>query len=243
MATSYLPATRHPWPCLLFVLPLLIAYEACVVLFGGAHPETLRNGADNWLRDGFGAVGLKFFWIPPLLLVLVFALWSYLKRGEKHGRSRRHARRHGHRERGVRPGPVGRQPGAGAAAEIGRHRTGCRPRPRRSRRACSTSFPMSARASTRRRCFASCCSRCWRGCFAAWNWRGRWRSHGGASRRRRCSPRPTTSGRRASRIATITFLFRLVAGLYFAGLFQYRGFGIAVGAHACYNLMVGISDG
>jgi hypothetical protein len=38
-------------------------------------------------------------------------------------------------------------------------------------------------------------------------------------------------------------VFRLVAGLYFAALFQYRGFGIAVGAHACYNLMVGISDG
>jgi hypothetical protein len=39
------------------------------------------------------------------------------------------------------------------------------------------------------------------------------------------------------------FVFRLVAGLYFEALFQFRGFGIAVGAHACYNLMVGISDG
>jgi membrane protease YdiL (CAAX protease family) len=36
------------------------------------------------------------------------------------------------------------------------------------------------------------------------------------------------------------FLFRLIAGLYFAVLFQVRGFGIAVGAHACYNLMVSI---
>ena len=36
------------------------------------------------------------------------------------------------------------------------------------------------------------------------------------------------------------FLFRLIAGLYFAVLFQARGFGIAVGAHACYNLMVSI---
>ncbi len=36
------------------------------------------------------------------------------------------------------------------------------------------------------------------------------------------------------------FLFRLLAGLYFAVLFQFRGFGIAVGAHACYNLMVSI---
>ena len=55
MGPGYLPATRHPWPCLLFVLPLLIAYEACVVLFGGTHPEALRNGADNWVRGGFTA--------------------------------------------------------------------------------------------------------------------------------------------------------------------------------------------
>jgi membrane protease YdiL (CAAX protease family) len=36
------------------------------------------------------------------------------------------------------------------------------------------------------------------------------------------------------------FLFRLVAGLYFTLLFQLRGFGIAVGAHACYNVMVSV---
>ena len=39
------------------------------------------------------------------------------------------------------------------------------------------------------------------------------------------------------------FVFRLVAGLYFALLYQARGFGIAVGAHACYNVMVSISSG
>ena len=36
------------------------------------------------------------------------------------------------------------------------------------------------------------------------------------------------------------FLFRLVAGLYFVALFQYRGFGIAVGAHAGYDVLVGL---
>ena len=30
------------------------------------------------------------------------------------------------------------------------------------------------------------------------------------------------------------------AGLYFALLFQLRGFGIAVGTHACYNVMVSV---
>jgi membrane protease YdiL (CAAX protease family) len=36
------------------------------------------------------------------------------------------------------------------------------------------------------------------------------------------------------------FLFRLVAGLYFALIFHFRGFGIAVGTHACYNVMVSV---
>ena len=39
------------------------------------------------------------------------------------------------------------------------------------------------------------------------------------------------------------FLFRLLAGLYFALLYQLRGFGIAVGAHACYDVLVGVSVG
>jgi membrane protease YdiL (CAAX protease family) len=37
------------------------------------------------------------------------------------------------------------------------------------------------------------------------------------------------------------FVFRFVAGLYFAGLYVFRGFGIAVGAHAAYDLIVGLS--
>src|SRR5205814_1668028 len=36
------------------------------------------------------------------------------------------------------------------------------------------------------------------------------------------------------------FLFRSLAGLYFTLLFLARGFGVAVGAHACYDIFVGI---
>jgi membrane protease YdiL (CAAX protease family) len=37
------------------------------------------------------------------------------------------------------------------------------------------------------------------------------------------------------------FIFRGLAGLYFAILFQFRGFGIAVGTHACYDVLVGVA--
>ncbi len=36
------------------------------------------------------------------------------------------------------------------------------------------------------------------------------------------------------------FLFRAVAGGVLAGLFWWRGFGIAVGAHAAYDLLAGV---
>ncbi|GMU21327.1 MAG: CAAX amino protease [Phycisphaerae bacterium] len=35
-----------------------------------------------------------------------------------------------------------------------------------------------------------------------------------------------------------SFAFRTLAGLYLAGLFVYRGFGIAAGSHAFYNIIV-----
>ncbi|MCR9117203.1 MAG: CPBP family intramembrane metalloprotease [bacterium] len=36
-----------------------------------------------------------------------------------------------------------------------------------------------------------------------------------------------------------TFSFRFVAGVFFAGLFLRRGFGVTVGAHALYDILVG----
>jgi hypothetical protein len=39
------------------------------------------------------------------------------------------------------------------------------------------------------------------------------------------------------------FVFRAAAGLYFTVLFVTRGFGIAVGAHAGYDVLVGVAVG
>jgi membrane protease YdiL (CAAX protease family) len=38
------------------------------------------------------------------------------------------------------------------------------------------------------------------------------------------------------------FLFRWTAGVYFSALFLMRGFGVAVGAHAAYDVLVGWLD-
>src|SRR3954462_1677590 len=82
---GYLPGARHPWPCLVFVLPLLIAYEAGVLALGGPQPESVRNGADHWLRCGLSYLGLRFFWIAPPVLALVFAVRAWRGRRDRPG--------------------------------------------------------------------------------------------------------------------------------------------------------------
>ena len=66
---SYLQATRHPWSCVMFVLPLLLVYETGLQYLGTDNSQTLRNGADAWLRLGLARIGLKHcFWAPALLI-------------------------------------------------------------------------------------------------------------------------------------------------------------------------------
>ncbi len=74
---GYLSATRHPWASFLFLLPLLLVYEIGVLAFGGSHPESLRNGADVWLRDRLADYGILFAWAAPVLLAVFLFLLSW----------------------------------------------------------------------------------------------------------------------------------------------------------------------
>jgi membrane protease YdiL (CAAX protease family) len=47
-------------------------------------------------------------------------------------------------------------------------------------------------------------------------------------------------GPNGEQFESYAFIFRTLAGVYFAVLFQMRGFGIAVGTHAGYDLLVGV---
>jgi membrane protease YdiL (CAAX protease family) len=80
---SYFQATRHPWPSLLFLLPLLASYEAGIYCLGGPQPDALRNGADAWLHYGLQYVGVHFAYAPPALIALFFLGWSYAARDKK----------------------------------------------------------------------------------------------------------------------------------------------------------------
>lgn len=73
---SYWARTRRPLPCLAFVLPILAAYEAGVLWLGGASAGALRTGADAWMRQALASIGLTDRWFPPLILVVALLAWQ-----------------------------------------------------------------------------------------------------------------------------------------------------------------------
>jgi hypothetical protein len=81
--SPYLTATRHPWACLLFVLPLLVAYEWGVVLAGMDQPDVLRNGADVWLRLALATMGLRHLLWAPAFLLAVLLVWSCFQKADR----------------------------------------------------------------------------------------------------------------------------------------------------------------
>ncbi len=75
--TSYLAATRHPWVCFLFLLPLLAAYEGGLYWLGGEQGVRLRNGADAWLRWALEVFGAGHALVAPAVVLGVLLVWSW----------------------------------------------------------------------------------------------------------------------------------------------------------------------
>ena len=73
---SYWEVTRRPLPCLAFVAPILLAYELGVLWLAARSPEALRTGADAWVRRGLSGLGLTDHWLLPLSLVITLLAWQ-----------------------------------------------------------------------------------------------------------------------------------------------------------------------
>jgi membrane protease YdiL (CAAX protease family) len=73
--SGYWSATRKPLTCLIFVIPLLAAYEAGVVWLGGRDSDAFRSGADAWLRGGLEYFGLNRPWLVPTMVIVGLLVW------------------------------------------------------------------------------------------------------------------------------------------------------------------------
>jgi membrane protease YdiL (CAAX protease family) len=58
------------------VAPILLAYELGVLWTGGGSAGALRTGADAWMQRGLASLGLTDHWLLPLALVIVLLVWQ-----------------------------------------------------------------------------------------------------------------------------------------------------------------------
>lgn len=233
---SYIRSTRHPWPSLLFVLPLVLAYEAGVAVLGGPHPENLRNGADNWMRVGLTRMGISWVWLPPAVLLALMAFWTWKRREERPNEVLAVLS-------GMILESVAFAIGLWAVSralgpmleEFGIELTTGPTEPAVGQVITYLGAGIYEEALFRLVLF-SCLVRALR--LVEVNHLVAVALAASASALLFSAAHHI--GPYGQPYSNYLFLFRLIAGFYFAVLFQVRGFGIAVGAHACYNLMVSI---
>jgi hypothetical protein len=247
---TYLRDTQHPWSSVIFVLPLLFIYEAGLILMPSQQPESLRNGADTWFRGTLASMGMPQTYWAPGLLVSVFLLWSWLHRKERPddfvslwigmvlesavfalglwGMSRGLwplLQRLGLQEVLVSLGPVCQTAGPGNSA----------PDP-----AVEQMIGFLGAGVYEETLFRLLL-------YSGLMWLFHWVDFPAVIAFGMAAVASALLfagahhiGPQGEAFDSYVFLFRTLAGVYFAFLFQIRGFGIAVGAHTGYDLIVGI---
>lgn len=73
---NYLQQSRRPLVSLAFIAPILLAYEAGVLFV----PTVMRNGADVWLRRFLDVFGFGGYFLLPLLTVAALVAWHHTTR-------------------------------------------------------------------------------------------------------------------------------------------------------------------
>jgi len=77
LGAGYWAESHRPLASLAFVLPLLALYEVGVLALG---PAAARNGADVWLRTLLEMVGFGQYFLLPALTVSILLGWHYTSR-------------------------------------------------------------------------------------------------------------------------------------------------------------------
>lgn len=234
--STYLLATRHPWSCFLFLLPLLAAYEGGVWLLGGAQAHSLRNGADTWLRWALDHFGLSQLYWAPLLIAGVFFGWSVLRRRDRPADLL-----------GVETGMAIES--VGFALGLWAISRGLGPMLERFGIPLQLGPPHVALSQVITYVGAGIYEELlfrlllYSGLLILLRWLRVWLFVAVIVAALASSALFSAAhhiGPYGESFDNYVFIFRLLAGLYFALLYQLRGFGIAVGAHACYDVVVGV---
>ncbi len=73
---AYAAESSRPLSSMVFIAPLLFVYESGVVLLG---PHALRNGADTWLRQFLESLGFGQYFLLPILTCGILLAWHHTR--------------------------------------------------------------------------------------------------------------------------------------------------------------------
>ena len=76
-AEGYWRESSQPLASLVFITPLLVIYEAGLLVLG---PNAVQNGADVWLREFLRLIGFGQYFLLPILTVCILLAWHYTTR-------------------------------------------------------------------------------------------------------------------------------------------------------------------
>lgn len=235
-ADEYWSQTRRPLVCLVFLVPLLAAYEVGVLWFAGSEQDTIRNGADFWMRDWLRVIGFDHALLLPALVLGGLLVWHVI---------------------GRHPWRFSMETLAGMFAEsllfafvlvVVGQLTDFLFR----QAAAVTSLSISQQAETLRVImflgagvyeeflFRLCLLPVCYGLFRLLRLEAKWSAGLAILATSLMFSLAHYVGPAAETMVLFTFTFRALAGAYFAALFVTRGFGITVGCHATYDLIVGV---
>ena len=233
---SYWSEARQPLVCLVFLAPLLIIYEWGVLSMGGSQPELIRNGADYWMRSWLSQLGFTQTFLLPVLIVGTLLMWHVLC---KH------------------PWKVSGETLVGMFAEsllfafclivlgqvqdlafqqLPNHQTLMFIERESASRVVSFVGAGVYEEVMFRLLLLPLCYLLFRGML----FQVRWSAVLAIISTSLIFSTAHYIGASGDQFSLFSFTFRTVAGLFFAGLFFLRGFGITVGAHATYDIIVGV---
>lgn len=236
--SAYWSATRRPLTCLIFVIPLLAAYEAGVLYLGGKDSDAFRGGADAWLRGGLDYFGLNRPWLVPTMVVVGLLIWHVAQQdpwrislGMLAGMLCESvlfafvlvalAQLHSY---GIKSWQSGGAPSAAIPAE----------------RAAALAVVFLGAGIYEEVVFRLCLLPLCHGLFRSSGIHPALAAFLAALATSLAFSLAHYVGPAGEQFRVFTFAFRTFAALFFAMLFMLRGFGITVGTHAAYDLIVGL---
>lgn len=227
---SYRALSRTPLTSLVFTLPLVLAYEGGVLLLGRGAP---RNGADVWLRQALDALGFGAYFLLPTLTLLGLLAWHHVEHDRWH----------------FSPGVL-----LGMAGESLLWALLLVALARVQERLWPLAVAVAGWEDVATRLVGYCGAGLYEEVLfrllmlpaAAWGLRRLGVSRGAALAGAVLLTSTLFSaahyvGPLGDVFEPYSFTFRVIAGIFFALVFLGRGFGIAAGTHALYDMLVGLS--